>query len=174
VRVADAVATLDLAGPAWLARSSSGHERSVSILKILGVGQRLLESGQARLGIGTDVPRIAARATGNVVTIDFSSKIFERTNRVVVWIETDEQEAAGELLLLRRGGRFAAMVNRCPHLGRTLEDAIVRGNVLVCPGHGKHYNLNPGQRRCAASALCLLPVRDDGDALTIDIEGIAL
>jgi nitrite reductase/ring-hydroxylating ferredoxin subunit len=152
----------------------SGHQRRVSIQTIWGVRYWPIMPCRRGLRDGPEVRRIAARTVGRVVTIGPSSKIFEGADRVVVQVETDAQELIWELLLLRRGRRFIALMNRCPHLGRTLEDSLVSGSVLVCPGHGKGYSLRPGQRRSAGSALCLLPVSGDGDTLVINIEGLSL
>jgi nitrite reductase (NADH) small subunit len=38
-----------------------------------------------------------------------------------------------------------ATVNRCPHLGRVLDDAPVHGHTLTCPGHSRSFDLRTGK-----------------------------
>jgi nitrite reductase/ring-hydroxylating ferredoxin subunit len=118
-----------------------------------------------------DVQRVAAEVKGCVIKIDPADEIFGRADRAVVRLERDRQPV-DELLLLRRGRRVVALVNRCPHLGRALDDARARGGALVCAGHGRRYSLRAGRVLGAPSALRLLPVRRDGQALLIDISGL--
>jgi 3-phenylpropionate/trans-cinnamate dioxygenase ferredoxin subunit len=50
-----------------------------------------------------------------------------------------------DILVIRtRGGVFAVRAV-CPHLGRSLADARIRGRHLVCPAHGRRYSLRTGR-----------------------------
>jgi nitrite reductase/ring-hydroxylating ferredoxin subunit len=72
------------------------------------------------------------------------AEIFGTGDRAVARVERDGAEAE-ELLLIRvRHGLFA-IVNRCPHLGRRLDDGRVHGHVLQCHGHGRSYSLRTGR-----------------------------
>jgi len=48
------------------------------------------------------------------------------------------------ILLIRRGRDLVAVENRCPHMGRSLSDAAILGDVLVCAGHGQRWRLGSG------------------------------
>jgi 3-phenylpropionate/trans-cinnamate dioxygenase ferredoxin component len=51
-------------------------------------------------------------------------------------------EVYGEpVLVLRVRKRIVAVNNRCPHLGRRLDDGVVHRNRLRCQGHGRTYKL---------------------------------
>jgi nitrite reductase/ring-hydroxylating ferredoxin subunit len=47
------------------------------------------------------------------------------------------------LVLLTRAGVFA-VENRCPHMGRALSDARIRGRRLTCLAHGRSFDLGTG------------------------------
>jgi len=49
------------------------------------------------------------------------------------------------VLLLRVRDRIFAVRNRCPHLGRRLDDGVVRRNRLRCRAHGREYTLDTGR-----------------------------
>jgi nitrite reductase/ring-hydroxylating ferredoxin subunit len=87
-------------------------------------------------------------------------------------VEFDGSEQVTEVLVLRRGRRFVAVMNRCPHLGLTIEDAMVRGTQLVCQGHGRRYSLRRKQVPNAARALTEVPFHSEGDGLLIDVSGL--
>jgi 3-phenylpropionate/trans-cinnamate dioxygenase ferredoxin subunit len=56
------------------------------------------------------------------------------------------QLGADILVIRTRAGIFAVRAV-CPHLGRSLADARIRGRYLVCPAHGRRYHVRTG---CAA------------------------
>jgi 3-phenylpropionate/trans-cinnamate dioxygenase ferredoxin subunit len=50
-----------------------------------------------------------------------------------------------DILVIRtRAGIFAVRAV-CPHLGRSLADARIRGRYLVCPAHGRRYSVRTGR-----------------------------
>lgn len=51
------------------------------------------------------------------------------------------------VLVLRVRKRIVAVRNRCPHLGRRLDDGVVHRKWLRCQGHGREYTLDPGHCR---------------------------
>jgi nitrite reductase/ring-hydroxylating ferredoxin subunit len=115
----------------------------------------------------TEVRRLTAQASGNEVLAGSLSEVFGRAGRAVIRVERDGKPI-DELLLFRRGARVVALVNRCPHLQRALDDARVHGRTLVCLGHGRLYSL------CGPSpALRILPTRSDGATLLIDISELS-
>lgn len=119
------------------------------------------------------VQTLVVRASEGVVRVDAACEVLGPAGRAVVQVERDGTPL-DELLLLRCGTRVVALVNRCPHLYRALDDAVVRGKTLVCPGHGRRYRLPAGRAvgRPSAAALCTLPVQFDGETLVVDISGL--
>lgn len=50
-----------------------------------------------------------------------------------------------DILVIRtRAGIFAVRAV-CPHLGRSLADARIRGRYLVCSAHGRRYSVRTGR-----------------------------
>ena len=55
-------------------------------------------------------------------------------------------EAAGKALALASvDGRVTALDDRCPHFGASLSDGSIEGSVVVCPWHGREYDLLTGR-----------------------------
>jgi nitrite reductase/ring-hydroxylating ferredoxin subunit len=49
-----------------------------------------------------------------------------------------------ELAVFRRAGRLLALENACPHEGAALAEGELKGDFVVCPGHGYRFNLRTG------------------------------
>jgi nitrite reductase/ring-hydroxylating ferredoxin subunit len=95
-----------------------------------------------------DVPRepyrLVVEPGESVVRAGSLAELFGLGDRAVLLVVLGSAEPE-ELLLLRfRHGLFA-LVNRCPHLGRPLDDGQVRGHTLQCRGHGRSYSLRTGR-----------------------------
>jgi nitrite reductase/ring-hydroxylating ferredoxin subunit len=88
--------------------------------------------------------RIVVRASESVVRVGEVTEVFGATDRVVVCLERNGADLE-ELLVLRLRHGIYAMVNRCPHLERALDDGRVYGHILTCPGHGRSYNVRSGR-----------------------------
>ena len=73
--------------------------------------------------------------------------------------------SAEEILVLLDGkGRVFATVNRCPHLGRLLDNAPVHGHTLTCPGHGRSFDVRTGRpARPGTSPLPVVRVWIEGE-----------
>ncbi|HSZ40695.1 MAG TPA: Rieske 2Fe-2S domain-containing protein [Trebonia sp.] len=89
--------------------------------------------------------RLEMQADGDVVCAGAVADVFGDADRVVLCLER-EGSPVEELLVLRLRDRLYAVVNRCPHLGRELDDGRVHGHVLTCLGHGRSYSLRTGRR----------------------------
>lgn len=72
--------------------------------------------------------------------------------RTVVNVDDDTT-----VLIIRTWRRLFAVASRCPHLGRSLDDARVRMNLLTCRGHGYEFNLQSGA--------CVRPRQGGNDGL---------
>jgi nitrite reductase/ring-hydroxylating ferredoxin subunit len=86
----------------------------------------------------------------------------------------------GNVLLLRRGLRIVAVISRCPHLGRALDEATIRSGMLICPGHAGAFSVRTGRaasetarRLGVSSPLLILPVRSGRTTVVIDVSGLA-
>lgn len=93
---------------------------------------------QAPRAIVLDVTSAAAVCVGSL------AEIFGVGDRAVLRVERDGAEAEDLLLLRLRHGLFA-IVNRCPHRGRVLDDGRVHGHSLQCRGHSRSYSLRTGR-----------------------------
>ncbi len=49
-----------------------------------------------------------------------------------------------EVLLVRRGDKYYAADNRCPHMGGKLSQGKLAGMVVTCPRHGSQFDLKDG------------------------------
>lgn len=71
------------------------------------------------------------------VEVAKASELEERTMRAV--------EVQGtKVLLVRSGGRYYAINNRCPHLGGNLSQGHLKGTVVTCPVHGSQFDITDG------------------------------
>ena len=69
------------------------------------------------------------------------------TGRAVVTVTPDQcprLDQALEVLIVRTRRTLFAVESRCPHFGRGLADAAVRGRGIRCAGHGRRFDLRPG------------------------------
>lgn len=48
------------------------------------------------------------------------------------------------LLVVRQGGQFYALVNKCPHLSLPLTKGTVEGETITCPFHNSRFDLKSG------------------------------
>ena len=49
------------------------------------------------------------------------------------------------LALANHGGRLCALDDRCPHAGASLSGGLIEEGQLVCPWHGRTYDLATGR-----------------------------
>lgn len=73
-----------------------------------------------------------------------------------------------ELAIFNLKDRFVSIENRCPHKGGPLCDGIVSGTAVVCPLHGRRFDLDSGVAIRASQPECVatFPTRvEDGIVL---------
>jgi nitrite reductase (NADH) small subunit len=58
---------------------------------------------------------------------------------------------------LRNGGVYATQA-ACPHRGGPLADGIIGGTTVICPLHGKRFDLTTGQERTGQTAAAECPL----------------
>ncbi len=113
------------------------------------------------------------QADTDVLCAGTVADVFVGGSRAVLSLWRDGAPAA-EILVIRGRRHLYAVINRCPHMDRALDDAKVRGRVITCRGHGRSYSLRSG-RRVAARSWCgpavLRRVRawDEGGRLFLDV-----
>jgi 3-phenylpropionate/trans-cinnamate dioxygenase ferredoxin subunit len=58
-----------------------------------------------------------------------------------------------DLLIARLDEGFFALANKCPHMGGSLADGVLEGDVVRCPRHGARYDLRTGNNVGEATLL---------------------
>ncbi len=78
-----------------------------------------------------------------------------------------------EIAIFNLNGRFLTIENACPHKGGPLCDGIVTGTAVVCPLHGRRFDLETGMPIRAAEPSCLVvfPTRVHNGIVEVDLEG---
>ncbi len=77
-----------------------------------------------------------------------------------------------EIAIFNLNGRFLTIENACPHKGGPLCDGIVTGTAVVCPLHGRHFDLETGMpvRASEPSRLAVFRTRVEDGIIFVDIE----
>ena len=77
----------------------------------------------------------------------------------------------GALLLVRTKTRIHACSAVCPHQNRSLKEAIVRGESIICPWHGALFDLSDGRSLSAmtTNALTVFPCEEIDGSLRITL-----
>jgi nitrite reductase (NADH) small subunit len=78
-----------------------------------------------------------------------------------------------ELAIFNLNGRFLTIENACPHKGGPLCDGMVTGAAVVCPLHGRHFDLETGMPVRASEPACLavFPTRVEDGIILVNIDG---
>jgi nitrite reductase/ring-hydroxylating ferredoxin subunit len=50
-----------------------------------------------------------------------------------------------KLLLIKLGGQFYALSNKCPHMGCPLSKGVLEGSAIKCPCHDWEFDIKTGQ-----------------------------
>jgi 3-phenylpropionate/trans-cinnamate dioxygenase ferredoxin subunit len=53
--------------------------------------------------------------------------------------------AGRELLIAHVSGVYYALNNKCPHMGGSLADGTLQGEIVTCPRHGSQFNVRTGE-----------------------------
>jgi nitrite reductase (NADH) small subunit len=69
--------------------------------------------------------------------------------------------------------RCLTVENKCPHKGGPLCDGIVSGTTIVCPLHGRRFDLETGMavRASEPSSVATFPTRVEGGIIFVDLGG---
>ena len=76
-----------------------------------------------------------------------------------------------EIAIFNVNGRFLAIENECPHKGGPLCDGIVSGATVVCPLHGRRFDLETGMavRASEPSSVAVFPTRVEKGVILINL-----
>ncbi len=74
--------------------------------------------------------------------------------------------ARTQIVLVRHGERYSALLDRCPHAGGPLSQGCIENGLLVCPWHGREYDLVTGE--CAGfQPVPVFPVEVRADGIFV-------
>ncbi|MDP8989734.1 MAG: nitrite reductase (NAD(P)H) small subunit [Acidobacteriota bacterium] len=81
----------------------------------------------------------------------------------------DDQEIA----IFHVEDRYLTIANKCPHKGGPLCDGIVSGATVVCPLHGRRFDLETGMpvRASEPSCVATFPTRVENGIIFVDLGG---
>jgi NAD(P)H-dependent nitrite reductase small subunit len=76
-----------------------------------------------------------------------------------------------EIAIFNLNGRYLTIENACPHRGGPLCDGIVSGTSVVCPLHGRHFDLETGIAVRAPEHACVatFPTRVEDGIILVDL-----
>ena len=78
-----------------------------------------------------------------------------------------------EIAIFCLGDRYLTIENKCPHKGGPLCDGIVSGVTVVCPLHGRRFDLETGLavRASEPSRVGTFPTRVEDGVIFVDLGG---
>ncbi|HEY4459815.1 MAG TPA: Rieske 2Fe-2S domain-containing protein [Pseudonocardiaceae bacterium] len=88
---------------------------------------------------------VSQRTGSPIVRLGQIGELFGDGARAIVTVIRVDGSAEEILVVRARRGRLFAVLNRCPHRGRLLDNAPVHGRTLTCPGHGRSFDLRTGR-----------------------------
>jgi nitrite reductase (NADH) small subunit len=78
-----------------------------------------------------------------------------------------------EIAIFHLQDRYLTIENKCPHKGGPLCDGIVSGTTVVCPLHGRRFDLETGMpvRASEPSCVATFPTRVEDGIIFVDLGG---
>jgi nitrite reductase [NAD(P)H] small subunit len=78
-----------------------------------------------------------------------------------------------EIAIFHLETRCLTIENKCPHKGGPLCDGIVSGTTVVCPLHGRRFDLESGMAVRASEPSCVatFPTRVEDGIIFVDLAG---
>jgi len=76
-----------------------------------------------------------------------------------------------ELAIFHVGDRYLTIENKCPHKGGPLCDGILSGTSVVCPLHGRRFDLETGMAVRASEPACVatFPTRVENGIILVNL-----
>jgi nitrite reductase (NADH) small subunit len=77
-----------------------------------------------------------------------------------------------EIAIFHLESRYLTIENKCPHKGGPLCDGIVSGTAVVCPLHGRRFDLESGMavRASEPSSVATFPTRVEDGVIFVDLK----
>ena len=77
-----------------------------------------------------------------------------------------------EIAVFHLEDRYLTIGNQCPHRGGPLCDGIVSGTKVVCPLHGRHFDLETGMPVLAShpGSVETFPTRVEAGVVWVDLD----
>jgi nitrite reductase (NADH) small subunit len=78
-----------------------------------------------------------------------------------------------ELAIFHVESRYLTIENKCPHKGGPLCDGIVSGTAVICPLHGRRFDLETGMAIRASEPACVttFPTRVEDGMVFVSLGG---
>ena len=76
-----------------------------------------------------------------------------------------------QVLIVNIDGRFFAMANKCPHMGGSLAEGNLEGNLIVCPRHHAKFDVTTGKATGDAKIAFLKFKVPDVKKILVKVEG---
>jgi len=78
-----------------------------------------------------------------------------------------------EIAIFHLEDRYLTIGNKCPHKGGPLCDGIVSGTTVVCPLHGRRFDLETGMpiRASEPSCVATFPTRVENGIIFVELGG---
>ena len=78
-----------------------------------------------------------------------------------------------EIAIFNIDGRYLTIDNACPHKGGPLCDGIVSGTTVVCPLHGRRFDLETGMAVRASQPSCVttFPTKVENGIVLVNFSG---
>jgi len=78
-----------------------------------------------------------------------------------------------EIAIFHVNDRYLTIENKCPHKGGPLCDGIVSGATIVCPLHGRRFDLETGLAVRASEPACVatFPTRVENGIVFVNLGG---
>jgi len=76
-----------------------------------------------------------------------------------------------EILLVNLGDTYYAINNKCPHMGGSLSEGNLEGDIIVCPRHGAAFNVITGKNVHDAKIVFVKMKVNDTQSLPVKVEG---
>jgi NAD(P)H-dependent nitrite reductase small subunit len=107
-----------------------------------------------------------SRELGHWTVITKTENIPPREGRAV-------QVGGSEIAIFNLNGRYLTIDNKCPHKGGPLCDGIISGTAVVCPLHGRRFDLETGLavRAAEPAGVATYPTRVEDGVILVNLDG---
>jgi 3-phenylpropionate/trans-cinnamate dioxygenase ferredoxin component len=76
-----------------------------------------------------------------------------------------------EVLIVHVDGGYYALNNRCPHMGGSLAEGRLEGDIITCPRHGSQYNVKTGEAVGKAKVAFIRIMPHDAERYETHVDG---